>query len=527
MQTRFPTTVARCSPAPRSARTSAGAARPSRSRARPSRCPSTVARHRPLRLPRPRLDLRARPGGRAQDPRGRAGVVGVLPAARLPARPARRRRHPRSLVVDRSARPTPTCVADVGATGRDGASTSTDDPLVRAGRTRSGSPSRWPRARGLDPDTPATSPAPSSSTDRRSTERSRMSDRRPSDSPPARRRRTAPRSPPPSLLGLTGCVRRHATAADHARPEAKVHHHLVDRPDRRGRDDRSRSWPTEFEERPPERHDRRLARAPPSTDDLLQKLSAGFAGDTYPDISYAFGSWASQLEASGRTLDITDQVADAGGRVGRVPRGGRAQTAQPTGDKTIGFPAVVDNLSLIYNTDAVRRGRRRLPDRRLDLGRLPRRRPRQLTDPATEHLRLRATRSPAREETTWQFWPHLWQNGGEILDDDQQDGDFNSDAGVEALTLPARTWRSTTRASTSTRPTRSSRQLFASDRIGMITRARGCSTTSRRRRPPYGVATLPGHRRRPPDRLRPRPLGAVRPRRRATGPTGRTSSPTG
>src|ERR1700709_1941541 len=46
-----------------------------------------------------------------------------------------------------------------------------------------------------------------------------------------------------------------------------------------------------------------------STDELLQKMSAAFAGNDYPDISYAFGSWASQLEASGRTLDITKQVS--------------------------------------------------------------------------------------------------------------------------------------------------------------------------------------------------------------------------
>ena len=36
----------------------------------------------------------------------------------------------------------------------------------------------------------------------------------------------------------------------------------------------------------------------PSTDDLLQKLSAGFAGGNYPDISYAFGSWASELRGA-------------------------------------------------------------------------------------------------------------------------------------------------------------------------------------------------------------------------------------
>ncbi len=41
-----------------------------------------------------------------------------------------------------------------------------------------------------------------------------------------------------------------------------------------------------------------------------------FAADEAPDISYTFGSWASQLERSGRTLDVTAVVADpeVGGR---------------------------------------------------------------------------------------------------------------------------------------------------------------------------------------------------------------------
>lgn len=32
----------------------------------------------------------------------------------------------------------------------------------------------------------------------------------------------------------------------------------------------------------------------------------------------------------------------------------------------------------------------------------------------------------------WRSWPHLWQNGGEVLDDEGQPA-FNSEAGLEAL----------------------------------------------------------------------------------------------
>ena len=81
----------------------------------------------------------------------------------------------------------------------------------------------------------------------------------------------------------------------------------------------------------------------PSTEELLQKLSASFAGGNYPDVSYAFGSWSSQLEGSNRTLDITEQVKEPSVKWEEFPEAAR-QTVQPTGAKTIGFPAVVDNL---------------------------------------------------------------------------------------------------------------------------------------------------------------------------------------
>ncbi len=37
------------------------------------------------------------------------------------------------------------------------------------------------------------------------------------------------------------------------------------------------------------------------------------------------------------------------------------------------------------------------------------------------------------EDTTWHFWPLLWQNGGQILNDDQTKATFNSPEGVKAL----------------------------------------------------------------------------------------------
>ena len=226
----------------------------------------------------------------------------------------------------------------------------------------------------------------------------------------------------------------------------------------------------------------------PSTEDLLQKLSASFAGGNYPDISYSFGSWASQLEASKRTLDITDQVAEPDVKWDEFSEAARA-TVQPTGEKTIGFPAVVDNLSLIYNKTVFDNAGVAYPTNDWTWDDF-REAAKKLTDDASSTYGYAYSVSGS-EETTWQFWPHLWQNGGEILSDDDSAAEFDSAAGVKALTLlrdMAIDDESVYLDQTDTK----FGQLFASDKIGMITSGPwqlydlGVAKTQ------YGVTYLPG-----------------------------------
>ena len=112
----------------------------------------------------------------------------------------------------------------------------------------------------------------------------------------------------------------------------------------------------------------------PTTDDLLTKLSAGFTGGSYPDISYAYGNWAGDLgpAARPRTSPRTSPT-----RRRRGPRCRRPPAPVATVDgKVIGVPALVDNLGADLQQEAVRRGRAGLPDRPVVLGRVPGRRPR-------------------------------------------------------------------------------------------------------------------------------------------------------
>ncbi|MBG6237722.1 multiple sugar transport system substrate-binding protein [Mycetocola sp. CAN_C7] len=225
-----------------------------------------------------------------------------------------------------------------------------------------------------------------------------------------------------------------------------------------------------------------------STEDLLQKLSAGFAGGSYPDISYAFGSWASQLEKSNRTLDITDQVAEPDVKWDEFSDAAR-KTVQPTGEKTIGFPAIVDNLSLIYNKTVFDAAGVEYPtddwswDDFRDAAA-------ELTDASTNTYGYAYSVSGS-EETTWQFWPHLWQNGGAILSDDEKTAEFASDAGVEALTFlqgMAVDDQSIYLDQTDTKFA----QLFATDRIAMMTSGPWQLYDLNTAGTDYGVTVLPG-----------------------------------
>jgi len=225
-----------------------------------------------------------------------------------------------------------------------------------------------------------------------------------------------------------------------------------------------------------------------STDQLLQKLSAGFAGNTYPDISYAFGSWASELESSNRTLDITDQVDDPDLKWDEFSAAARA-TVQPTGDKTIGFPAIVDNISLIYNTALFDEAGLAYPDENWTWDDF-REAAAALTEPSKNQYGYAYSVSGS-EDTTWQFWPHLWQNGGAILNDDSTEATFNSQAGVDALSYlrdMAIDDKSIYLDQTDTKYG----ELFAAGSIAMITSGPWQLYDLNTAGTPYGVTILPG-----------------------------------
>src|SRR3954465_11801958 len=165
----------------------------------------------------------------------------------------------------------------------------------------------------------------------------------------------------------------------------------------------------------------------PTTDDLITKLSAGFTGGSYPDISYAYGNWAGDLGARGKTQDLTSYVNDPSFKWNEIPAAAR-EVATANG-KVIGMPALVDNLALIYNKKLFDQAGLTYPTDQWSWDDF-RAAAKKLTDPAT-HTYGTAYSVSGSEDTTWHLWPLLWQHGGKILDGKKPA--FNSDAGVAAL----------------------------------------------------------------------------------------------
>jgi multiple sugar transport system substrate-binding protein len=225
-----------------------------------------------------------------------------------------------------------------------------------------------------------------------------------------------------------------------------------------------------------------------STEELLQKLSAGFASGTYPNISYSFGSWASELESSGKTQDITALVADPTVKWDEFSEAARA-TVRPTGTKTIGFPALVDNISLIYNKTVFDGAGVAYPTENWTWDDF-RAAAKQLTS-ASKQTYGYAYSVSGSEETTWQFWPHLWQNGGKILADDKTTSAFASPEGEKALEFlrgMAVDDKSVYIDQTDTKFA----QLFAANRIGMMTSGPWQLYDLNTAKTKYGVTVLPG-----------------------------------
>jgi multiple sugar transport system substrate-binding protein len=223
-----------------------------------------------------------------------------------------------------------------------------------------------------------------------------------------------------------------------------------------------------------------------TTDELLTKLSAGFTSGSYPDISYAYGSWATELGQSGRTQNLDKFVADPAMAWEEIPAAARA-TATVDG-RVIGVPALVDNLGVIYNTKLFDAAGLAYPTDNWSWDDF-RAAAKKLTNPA-KNVYGTAYSVAASEDTTWHLWPLLWQKGGKILDDKGGPA-FNSDAGVAALEF-LRQMAVEDKSMYLDQTDEKYAQLFYAGNVGMIISGPWVLFDLKDQKVPYGVAFLPG-----------------------------------
>src|SRR5215831_262368 len=116
--------------------------------------------------------------------------------------------------------------------------------------------------------------------------------------------------------------------------------------------------------------------------DLLPKVTTALAAGTAPDVAYIYGSYAANIAQSGKTVNLKNIIHTPGYNWNDLYPASQ-QIVSP-GGKVIGFPALIDNLSVIYNKKLFAAAG--VPVPQLDLGPVPRRREED-DQPRQAHLR--------------------------------------------------------------------------------------------------------------------------------------------
>jgi multiple sugar transport system substrate-binding protein len=170
-----------------------------------------------------------------------------------------------------------------------------------------------------------------------------------------------------------------------------------------------------------------------STDgDLLPKVTAALAAGSAPDIAYIYGSYAANIAASGKTVNLASQIHQPGFNWSDYYPAS-AQTVSP-GGKVIGFPALIDNLSVIYNKKLFAAAGVPPPSPNWTWDQF-RATAKKLTNASTHVFGVNYPTGGDSLDTSWRLFPGLWQRGGQVLSPDNKKALFNSPAGVADLTV--------------------------------------------------------------------------------------------
>jgi multiple sugar transport system substrate-binding protein len=168
-----------------------------------------------------------------------------------------------------------------------------------------------------------------------------------------------------------------------------------------------------------------------NSDYALQKVTVALQGNKAPDLSYQYGTNMPQLAQTPKVVDLTQKVQESGFNWDDFFSGER--TAATVDGKVLGVPALVDNLCVVYNKDLFQKAGVPAPTADWTWDDL-RSAAAKITDPANKVFGL-AFPADGSETMVWQYEAMLWEAGGDILNTDNTQAVFNSDAGVQALTM--------------------------------------------------------------------------------------------
>ncbi|MER6466574.1 ABC transporter substrate-binding protein [Streptomyces sp. NPDC001288] len=199
-------------------------------------------------------------------------------------------------------------------------------------------------------------------------------------------------------------------------------------------------------------------------DSMLQKVTAGLASGSVPDIAYIFGSDLASVARSPQLADLTEFVAS-----GPVPwkrYWPAARDAVTVKGRVRATPSLLDSLAVVCNKKVFRDAGVPLPkagwtwDEFIETAH-------RLTDPARQVFGT-AWPGAGDEDTVWRIWPMIWDLGGDVITKDGRQAGFGGEPGLRALeTVKALV----SRKSCYIDPKPGSEQMyqvFAAGRLGMV-----------------------------------------------------------
>ncbi|MEV6286045.1 ABC transporter substrate-binding protein [Kribbella sp. NPDC051770] len=220
-----------------------------------------------------------------------------------------------------------------------------------------------------------------------------------------------------------------------------------------------------------------------TADSMLQKVTAGLAAGSFPDVAYIFGSDLDSITRSPQVVDLT----------GKLPLDDvwpAAKAAVTVKDKVRAAPALLDSLCVVYNKKLFAAAGLPAPragwtwDDFVETAA-------KLTDSGKGVF---GTGWPGvgDEDTVWRLWPMIWDLGGDVVSQDGKKAGFDQ-VGEQVLgTLD----RLRTDKSLYVDPKPGGEQLyqvFLAGRMGMVATGPWQLPDIQDRKLDYGVVALPSY----------------------------------